>query len=103
METTTINIQDTHNRIYKQWPIFTIVCESDFSKIHTQLPTIKHAQIAEFVTKCLKTDTLDLTDEQAIERALTAILQPGAEHVPFTISNVQFHLYYTEILEPMFI
>ena len=103
METTTINIQNTHNRFYKQWPIFTIVCESDFSKIHTQLPTLKYAHIAAFVTECLKTDTLEWEDEQAIERTLTAILQPGAEHVPFTVRNIQFHLYYTEILEPMFI
>ena len=103
METTTINIQDTHNRYYRPWPVFTIVCESDFSKIHTQLPTLKHAQIAKFVIDCLKTDTLDLADEQAIEKALTAIQQPGAEHVPFTVRNTQFHLYFTEILEQMFI
>ena len=103
METATINIQNTRTKFYRQWPIFTIVCESDFSKIHTQLPTLRHAHIAEFVTKCLKTDTLDLADEQAIERALTAILQPEAEHVPFTVRNIQFHLYYTEILEQLFI
>ena len=103
METTKINDQNIHTRYYKQWPIFTIVCESDFSKIHTQFPTIRHAQIAEFVTKCVKTDTLDLEDEQAIEQALTAIQQPGAEHVPFTVRNIQFHLYYTEILEPIYV
>lgn len=103
METTKINDQNLHTNFYKQWPIFTIVCGSDFSKIHTQFPTIRHAHIAEFVTKCLKTDALDLEDEQAIERALTAILQPGAEHVPFTVRNIQFHLYYTEILEPIYV
>lgn len=103
METTKINDQNIHTNFYKQWPIFTIVCESDFSRIHTQFPTIRHKHIAEFVTNILKTDTLDRADEQAIERALTAILQPGAEHVPFTVRNIQFHLYYTEILEPVFI
>lgn len=106
METNKINVQDNHSIFhghYKLWTIFTIVCESDFSKIHTQLPTIRHAHIVKFVTDCLKTDTLDLADEQAIERALTAIQQPGAEHVPFTVRNIQFHLYYTEILEPIFI
>lgn len=103
METTKINIQDTHTEHFKLWSIFTIVCESDFSKVFTGFPTIRHGQIAEFVTKCLKTDTLDLADEQAIERALTAIQQPGAAHVPFMVSNVQFHLYYSEILEPIYI
>lgn len=103
METTKINEQDIHTSFYKQWPIFTIVCESDFSKIFTGFPTIRHAQIAEFVTNILKTDTLDLENEQAIERALTAILQPGAEHVPFTVRNTQFHLYYTEIMEPIYV
>lgn len=103
METTKINNQNIHTNFYKQWTIFTIVCESDFSKIHTCFPTIRHAQVAEFVTKCLKTDALNLEDERAIERALTAIQQPGAEHVPFTVSNIQFHLYYTDILEPIFI
>lgn len=103
METTKINDPNIHTNFYKQWPIFTIVCESDFSKIFTGFPTIRHAHIAEFVTNILKTDTLDIEDEQAIERALTAIQQPGAEHVPFTVNNIQFHLYYTEILEPVFI
>lgn len=103
METNRIDVQDIHTNYYKQWTIFTIVCESDFSKIFTGFPTIKHAQIAEFVTKCIKTDNLNLEDEQSIERALTAILQPGAEHVPFTVNNTQFHLYYTDILEPILI
>lgn len=103
METTKINDQNLHTNFYKQWPIFTIVCESDFSKIHAQFPTIRHAQIAEFVTNVLKTDTLDIEDEQAIEQALTVIQMPGAQHVPFTVSNIRFHLYYTEILEPVFI
>ena len=94
---------DTHTNYYKQWTFFTIVCESDFSNIHTCFPTIRHAQVAEFVTKCLKTDAFNLEDERAVERALTAIQQPGAEHVPFTVSNTQFHLYYSEILEPVFI
>ena len=103
METTKINDQNTHTHYYKQWPIFTIVCESDFSKIFTGFPTIRHAQIAEFVTNILKTDTLDIEDEQTIEQALTAIQQQSAEHVPFTVHNIQFHLYYTEILEPVYI
>lgn len=103
METTKINDQNIHTHYYKQWPLFNIVCESDFSKIFTGFPTIRHAQIAEFVTNILKTDTLDIEDEQAIERALTAIQQPGAEHVSFMVNNTQFHLYYTEILEPVFI
>lgn len=103
METTKITDQNIHTNFYKQWPIFTIVCESDFSKIHTQFPTIRHTHIAEFVTNILKTDALNLEDERSIERALTAILQPGAEHVPFTVNNTQFHLYYTEILEPIYI
>lgn len=103
METTKLNDQNMHTNYYKQWTIFTVVCESDFSKIHTCFPTITHDQVAKFVTECVKTDTLDLADEQAIERALTTIQQPGAEHVPFTVSNIRFHLYYTEILEPIFI
>ena len=103
METNRIDVPDIHTNYYKQWTVFTIVCESDFSKIHTCFPTIRHTQIAEFVTKCIKTDTLNSEDERSIERALTAILQPGAEHVPFTVSDIQFHLYYTEILEPIFI
>lgn len=103
METTKINNQNIHTRYYKQWTIFTIVCESDFSKIHTCFPTITHAQVAKFVMDGLNTDALELEDERSIERALTAIQQPGAEHVPFTVSNAQFHLYYTTILEPIFI
>ena len=103
METTKINDQNMHTKYYKQWTIFTIVCESDFSKIHICFPTITHAQVAKFVTDCLKTDTLELEDERSIENALTAIQQPGATHVPFTVSNTQFHLYYTTILEPIFI
>ena len=94
---------DTHTNYYKQWTIFTIVCESDLSKIHTCFPTITHAQVAKFITECLKTDTFEQSDEQAIERALTAIQQPGAEHVPFIVNDTQFHLYYTTILEPVFI
>lgn len=103
METTKLNVPDIHTNYHKLWTIFTIVCESDFSKIHTCFPTIRHAQISEFVTKCLKVNTLNLEDERAIERAVAAIQQPGAKHVPFTVSSTQFHLYYTNILEPIFV
>lgn len=103
METTKINDQNIHTNYYKQWTIFTIVCESDFSKIHICFPTITHAQVAKFLTECLKTDTLEQSDERSIENALTAIQQPGAEHVPFTVSSTRFHLYYTNILEPIYV
>ena len=103
METNKLNVPDMHTKYYKQWSIFTIICESDFSKIHICFPTITHAQVAKFITDCLKTDPLELEDERSIERALTAIQQPGAEHVPFTVSSTRFHLYYTNILEPVFI
>ena len=103
METTKFTNPDPYTSFFKQWTIFNIVCESDFSKIFTSFPTLRYIQIVEFVVECLKTDALNLEDEQAIERALTAILQPGAEHVPFTVRNIQFHLYYTEILEPIYV
>ena len=103
MEMTTNNIQNTYTEYFKQWSIFTIVCESDFSKIHTCFPTISFIQLAEFVTECFKTDIREVSDEQAIERAITTIQQPGAEHVPFTVSNIQFHLYHTTYLEPVYI
>lgn len=103
METTKINNQNIHTRYYKQWTLFTIVCESDFSKIYNGFPTITHAQVAKFVMDCFNTDALELKDERSIERALTAIQQPGATHVPFTVSNIPFHLYYSEILEPVFV
>ena len=103
METTKLIDPNLPTNYFKQWPIFTITCESDFSKIYNGFPTINHLQIVEFVTECLKTDIWELSDEIAIERALTAIQQPGATHVPFTVSNIQFHLYYSEILEPVFV
>lgn len=103
METTKFNVPNAYTKYFKQWTIFTVVCESNFSKIHTCFPTINYLQIAEFVTECLKTDTRSLEDERSIERALTAIQQHDVEHVSFTVSNIQFHLYHTTILEPVYI
>lgn len=103
METTKFTNPDPYTSFFKKWSIFTIVCESDFSKIHTCFPTISYIQILEFVTECLKTDIREVSDERAIERAITAIQQLGAEHVSFTVHNIQFHLYYTGILEPVYV
>lgn len=102
METTRLNVPNAY-KYFKQWSVFNIICESDLSKIFTCFPIISYLQLSEFVTECLKTDTREVSDEQAIERALTAIQQPGVTHVSFTVSNIQFHVYHTTMLEPVFV